>query len=169
MKYELVDANHELLSQRIDDFDFNEPPIDAEELVKDMRGVLEGANAAGLAANQLGLPYRVCVINSAPALNMFNPSITYYNEDYAVGNEGCLSHPGLFIKIRRPSTIRVRYTDENGDVQTKKLDGAVSRVVQHEIDHLNGIDFTERASKINLDKAKKTQKQVMKKLRRIGR
>lgn len=168
MKYDLVNPDHEMLSTRLEDFDFTDPPIDPAELADDLFEIAKKTNAAGISANQLGLPYRLCVINSTPVLNMYNPSITYYNDTYVVDTEGCLSHPALYIKIRRPDAIRVKYFDKDGQAQISKLKGEVARVVQHEVDHLNGIDFRDRASAINLKKGTRKQKAMKKKLKKLG-
>jgi peptide deformylase len=168
MKYNLVSTDDETYNSVLDKFDFNDPPIDPVELAKDLQDIMVEKNGLGLAANQVGLPYRVAVFNCAPEkLTMYNPSIVYYNEDYSVAEEGCLSHPGFFVKIRRPSTIRVRYQDETGEFKALTLSDLMARAVQHEVDHLNGIDFLERASKINIERAKARDKKMKRKAKQI--
>ena len=82
-----------------------------------------------------------------------------------IESEGCLSYPGLFIKIKRPTEIRARITDWQKNIDTFKLTGLTARIFQHEYDHLQGINFTQRANKIHLDRAKK-QKIKLDRLRR---
>ena len=98
----------------------------------------------GLAANQVGLPLKVFVLDGEPAYAVFNPRITYFGEEEILLEEGCLSYPDKFINIQRPDKIIVMYEDEEGKEHKIKLEGFPSRVFQHEYDHLEGIDFTQR-------------------------
>jgi peptide deformylase len=74
--------------------------------------------------------------------------------------EGCLSHPGLFVKIKRPRRIKVRYTEPNGHTTTRVFDGITARVFQHELDHLNGVNYQQRANKLHLEQARKKKKKA---------
>jgi peptide deformylase len=74
--------------------------------------------------------------------------------------EGCLSFPNLYVKIKRPRSIKVRYTEPNGNVVTQKFDGMTARVFQHELDHLNGVVHLSRAHPIHVDKAKTRAKKL---------
>jgi peptide deformylase len=78
-------------------------------------------------------------------------------------DEGCLTYPGLWIKVKRPDGIEVSYEDENGEKQEKAMFGLTCRVFQHEYDHMQGLDFTRKVSKLRLDMAKKRQKKQIKK------
>jgi peptide deformylase len=168
MKYEIVPTDNKNYQSELEDFNFNEPPIDPVELAKDLHETMNALNGAGMAANQVGLNHRVAVFATEPPLTMYNPKITYYNNEYKVEPEGCLTYPGLYVKIRRPDSIRVRWQDENGEMQAQAFDYPMAKVIQHEVDHLNGIDFVERASKINLDVAKKKWKKLKSKFKKAG-
>jgi peptide deformylase len=76
--------------------------------------------------------------------------------------EGCLSYPNLWVKIKRPKKIKVRYTNPDGKTETRVFDGMSARVFQHELDHLNGILHIKRANRIHLDQAKKLAKKLSK-------
>ena len=119
--------------------------------------------------NQVGLQYSMFVFGnpSEPEsiVGAFNPKIVDFSSGLEYGEEGCLSFPGLFIKIKRPTEIRARITDWQKNIDTFKLTGLTARVFQHEYDHLQGINFTQRANKIHLDRAKK-QKIKLDRLRR---
>ena len=91
---------------------------------------------------------------------MIFPKIVFYSEKHAVHEEGCLTFPGFFVKIRRPEWIRVRFYDIDGKIQTESLNGIPARAFQHELDHLNGILFTQRANSYHLEKAKKKKVKV---------
>lgn len=169
MTYTLVEHDHEVLHKKLDDFDFNNPPVDPEVLAKDLYDFMKENNGLGLAANQVGLEHRVCVINCEPVLAMYNPEIVYYNSKHNVLTEGCLSQPNLIVRIRRPQSVRVRYYNASGELITKVFEGMMARVVQHEIDHLNGIDYTDRASDINLKNAKRKYKLMRRTLNKLER
>ena len=154
MNYELIDCNAEVLKNPILKFDFSNPPTNPIELAHTLAEHMLKYNGMGLAANQLGLSYRVFAIKANPIIVCFNPFIVDESEDKIYLDEGCLSYPGLMVKVKRPKTIKVRYTEPNGNVVTKVLDGLTSRIFQHEYDHLNGINFTKRANKIHLEQAR---------------
>lgn len=153
-----------ILSQTIPDFDFANPPVDPAELAQDMVQFMLDNNGVGLSANQLGLPYRVFVIRSSPEyFACFNPKITWTSEeDEALMVEGCMSYPGLGVKIKRPTMIRFRFQGPNGETYTKAWTGMSSRVVQHEIDHLNGIDFLYRADRFHREGAMRKWRKLQK-------
>lgn len=152
--YELVSNDHPILQTSLEDFDFSNPPIDPLELIQNMAKVMYDKNGLGLAANQLGLPYRVFIIRSSPNIACFNPKIVDFSDEVLYMEEGCLSFPGLIINIKRPRKIRIRYTQPNGEIVTHIWEGMTARIAQHEIDHLNGIVFTKKATKYHLERAK---------------
>ena len=75
-------------------------------------------------------------------------------------DEGCLSFPNLYVKIKRPRTTKVRFTKPNGDTDTMKFDGMTARCFLHELDHLNGIVFTSKANPYHLEKAMKYKRKL---------
>ena len=78
-------------------------------------------------------------------------------EEEVMMKEGCLTYPFIFLDIKRPRKVVVKYTDENGDLQEAQLDGMMSRIFQHEYDHMLGRNFTERVSKFKLKRAWKNE------------
>lgn len=165
-KMHIVPPSHPAFTKKIDNFEFGS--IDAKQLADDMIEMMHKAGAAGLAANQLGLEHRVFVLNTNPEpLACFNPKVVHYSEKYSVKEEGCLTFPGLFVKIRRPEWIRVRFYDAEGNIQTENLNGPVARAFQHELDHLDGVNYLGRAKKIHMDQAKRKQKLIERKLKRM--
>lgn len=167
MSYHLVAPDNEVFNSKLEEFDFSDPAMDPIELRQVLFDEMNSANGLGLSANQLGLPYRVFIMRGNPSVVCFNPKITYYSEDHSVLPEGCLTYPGLYVKIRRPSMIRVRYTDEFGNLQTSKFSGITARCFQHEMDHMDGINFLHRAKKYHLDQARRKQKLFLRKLKRL--
>ena len=122
-------------------------------LTDDMFETMHSVNGIGLAATQIGVAKQVAVIDISPEKNeplvIINPAIQILDpskrEDY---DEGCLSVPGFFEKISRPSDIKLTYQDLNGNKQEIKPEGLLTKVVQHELDHLNGRLFVDHISEL---------------------
>ena len=122
-------------------------------LTDDMFETMHSVNGIGLAATQIGVAKQVAVIDISPEKNeplvIVNPAIQildpFKTEDY---DEGCLSVPGFFEKISRPSDIKLTYQDLNGKKQEIKPEGLLTKVVQHELDHLNGRLFVDHISEL---------------------
>jgi peptide deformylase len=126
-------------------------------------------NGLGLAANQCGLPYRVFVLRSQEPLACFNPRIVDTSEGISLMDEGCLSYPHLAIPIKRARSIKVRFQDFKGETHTEIFSGMTARCFQHELDHLDGIDYTKRASTFHLERALRKQKIIQRELKRGDR
>ena len=122
-------------------------------LTDDMFETMHSVDGIGLAATQIGVAKQVAVIDISPEKNeplvIVNPAIQILDpsktEDY---DEGCLSVPGFFEKISRPSEIKLTYQDLNGKKQEIKPEGLLTKVVQHELDHLNGRLFVDHISEL---------------------
>lgn len=164
---QLVDEKNTILKKVMPDFNFDDPIIDPNELVREMHKVRKRDGGIGLAAPQIGVETRVVVIGMGDfqsdgveefAKEFFNPEITEYSKDTEYMIEGCLSFPGLFVKVKRPKEITFTYEDLDGTKYVDHLSGITSRIVQHEIDHLDGITFDTKANRIHLQKAKKDRK-----------
>lgn len=168
MIYKLVLDDAPILSRETEYFDFDNPPMDATELFENLKETMIEHKGFGLAAPQCGLPYSAFVIGdpSTPdsIFSVFNPKIVH-SEGTSDMEEGCLSFSGLFIKIKRPSAIRARFSGHDGYVDTTDFTGYTARAFQHEYDHLKGITFTTRASKLRVERARK-QKQKLDKIRK---
>jgi len=150
-------------------------PIDVEQLgvenLRELAALLHSTRranrAVGLAANQVGIKARMFVMgNEALEFTCINPEIVDTNETEILYEEGCLTFPSLRLKIKRPATVKVKYLDENLALKEHEFKGIFARCFQHELDHLNGITFTEKVSKLALIMAKK---KVNKKKRFKGR
>lgn len=122
------------------------------KLAKDMAETMEQADGVGLAAPQVAVGSRVIVVKikgggrKVMILAMFNPQILDRSAESTVMEEGCLSLPGLFLPVRRAAAITVSFWDERGETRVLKLSGLNARVVQHEVDHLDGVLITDRAA-----------------------
>lgn len=164
MIIDLIPKDHDLLRTKLEPFDFSNPPTDPIQLAKDLTETMLHHNGIGLAANQVGLPYRVFVIKSNPVLACFNPKIVSQSGEEIELEEGCLTFPNYYVKIRRPKQIRVRYTYPNGETVTQIYDGMTARIFQHELDHLNGVLFMSHATLYRRQQAEKNAKLARKKL-----
>ena len=118
---------------------------EVKELVDDMKETMIHADGMGLAAPQVGQNIRVIVIKllDNKIQEMINPVIKSHSDDTCDLEEGCLSVPGKYLTITRPSKISVKFQDLSGKHKKWKLKSWESRVVQHEIDHLNGMLMTD--------------------------
>ena len=158
----LSPKNDPVLTTETERFDLEKPPTDPIALAHDMVSFIHKNNGLGLSANQFGLPYKVLAMRSHPEnFVCFNPRIVDQSEEELIMEETSFSFPGLVVKIKRPRTIKVRFNTPNGETLTHKFTGMSARVFQHQMDHLNGVIFYTRASKIvrnqALKKWKKTQ------------
>lgn len=160
MILDIVDTSNPILKQKMERFDFAQPQTDPIELAHNLTQTMIHNNGLSLSANHVGLPYRAFVIMSNPVICCFNPRIVDETNETVYLEETSLIYPGLSVKIRRPSNIKVRYEQPNGDVATNKYIGMTSRLIQQELDHLNGILFYTKASAYHLEQAKKKRKKL---------
>ena len=142
---------------------------DRKELSESMFDTMKKYGGIGLSANQVGLPFNMFVLGDHPDLEKglkmtcFNPMIISASADQVMMKEGCLTFPFVFLNISRPRKVTVKYEDENGDLKEGHLDGMISRVFQHEYDHMLGKTFVDGVSKMKLDMAYKKAQKMMNK------
>ena len=149
----LIENTEPILHEKLERFDFGNPPVDPSELAINLTETMLKNDGIGLAANQVGLPYRVFVIRCSPVLCCFNPIIVDTSIERIKMEEGCLSYKGLILNIERPKSIRVRFTLPNGETKTEKFTGMTARIFQHEYQHLNGEIFTNNLTRLELEMA----------------
>ena len=135
------------------------------QLAEDMFETMYAAPGIGLAAIQIAEPIRLLVVDIAkkeepPQPQAFvNPEIVWSSEERSTYEEGCLSIPEYYAEVERPATIRARFLDRDGKPAEVLADGLLATVLQHEIDHLDGILFIDHISKLKRDRViKKFQK-----------
>lgn len=156
----LVPYTDPILSSVLEPFDFQNPPIDPEQLALDLVKMMQDSKGIGLSANQVGLNYRVFAMDSFPETFVcFNPRIVIPGTDKVTLEEGCLSYPGLMVKVKRPKTVKVRFQSPSGEMHTKTFTGMTARVFQHELDHLDGITMLQRANGLHRESALNKWKQ----------
>ena len=142
---ELIKSDAYMLHHRVDICSYH---LDRQELSKTLVENMLHYEGVGLAANQIGIWERAfCMmidIETGKTITCFNPRIIKTYDESSWFEEGCLSYPDEIINVKRPNRIVVKYEDEDEKVHKLKLDGFTARVFQHEYDHLEGIDFTQR-------------------------
>ena len=121
-------------------------------LAKDMLQSMYAAKGIGLAGPQVGISKELLVIDinfedsAAEPLILINPEITAFGSTLNTYEEGCLSIPGVYLNVVRPSTIKLRFRDEMGRPRKMNADGLLARCIQHEVDHLKGVLFVDRVT-----------------------
>ena len=142
---ELVEPEHQLFHHRINSCSYN---LDRHHLSRVLIDNMIHHNGIGISANQIGIWERAFAmvrdLENNEVMVCFNPRIVKSYAEEVEMEEGCLSYPELFLKIKRPDKIVVKYEDEDKKTHKMKLQGLASRVFQHEYDHMEGIDFTQR-------------------------
>jgi len=121
-----------------------------QQQVQRMAGIMRDAVGVGLAAPQLGISQRLLVYrigSEAPLITLVNPELEWHSEDRETLEEGCLSIPTVAVDVERPVHVRVRATDERGEERLVEASGLEARVIQHEMDHLDGVLMLDRASR----------------------
>jgi peptide deformylase len=158
MALEIITYGNSLLRQHAKEIkSFDQDLID---LADEMYSLMKKTDGIGLAATQVGKLIRMVIVetsdkNSLGRLNLVNPVILTASENLVPYEEGCLSVPGIYGYVKRPDSIRVEARTLTGEKITFNANGMLARVIQHEVDHLNGILFVDHLSKSHLKKVKK--------------
>ena len=160
----LIEAENPMMKVRLsgcsDDLDRDEIEEKLFDSMKHYQGI-------GLSANQIGIMERAFVMYSdvkkRETITCFNPEIVTQSDTKIIMDEGCLTFPGLWLKVKRPDSIEVQYEDKTGEMQHQSMFGLECRIFLHEYDHMEGMDFTQKVSKIKLNRALKRKSKMMKK------
>ena len=156
--YQLVEEASKVLRQPPLEFDFENPTHDPKEVEKNLSEAMEKFGGLGLSANQVGVDVRMFVMRTQDGIQgFFNPELTRISQETDLLKEGCLSFPDIYLMIKRSKVVEMKYFDADGKEHITTLEGLGARCVQHEIDHLNGIVFLQRASKLKLERALKSR------------
>jgi peptide deformylase len=118
--------------------------------VERMAALMHDALGIGLAAPQIGVSQQLLVYRvgpEGPVIALINPEVEWTSDDKEPAEEGCLSIPGILVDVERPVHVRVRAVDENGEDRVVEASGLEARVIQHEVDHLNGVLILDRTTK----------------------
>ena len=160
----LIEAENPIMKVRLSGCS---PDLDRDDVEEKLLDSMKNYNGIGLSANQIGIMERVFVMYSdvkqRETITCFNPEIVTKSDTEILMEEGCLTYPGLWLKVKRPDGIEVQYEDKSGEIQHQAMFGLECRIFLHEYDHMEGMDFTQKVSKIKLNRALKRISKMMKK------
>jgi peptide deformylase len=162
----LVKHPNEILNKQLPDFDFSNPVMNPYDLEEEMIKIMVESNGIGLAANQVGVEARVFIMQTSnikelyTPFALFNPKIIEVSEEENLDDEGCLSFPDLWIKVKRPTYVLAEFFDRDNTKRIIQFEGIDARCFLHELDHLDGTCFIEKVSKLKLDLALKKQRKI---------
>jgi len=143
----------------IQNFDFNNPPIDPSDLAMKLVSKMKEMNAIGLSGCQAGYPYNVFAIEAEPIFVCFNARVVQPSEELILLEETDVDYPGIIVKVSRPKHIRCRFVGPDGDTYTKTFTGMSARIFQQQLDICKGKTIFSNVSplklKMALNKAKK--------------
>ena len=157
----LVEEDAEILRRKLPEFDFSNPPVNPNEFASTLVETCKKNQGLGLSANQCGFPHRVFVMGAGDDyVAFFNPKlVSSMGEAHMI--EGCLSFPLLGLRITRPQEIVVEYQDFLGEKHTTRLNGISARCFLHELDHMDGIVYTDRAKPLALKSGKEKREKTI--------
>lgn len=153
----IVAHGHPVLKRVGDDFEKNDPEL--KQLISDMFETMYASSGVGLAAQQVNRSKRLFIVDATPYAEdgeesdnlkkvFINPEIIERKGKIVSFEEGCLSYPGIRENVDREENIRMRYYDEDFNLHEEEFSGILSRIIQHEYDHIEGIVFIDRISKL---------------------
>lgn len=161
--YQIIIAPNNIFKQQAQNIEIIDEGV--RTIVDKMLKTMEIEKAVGLGANMVGILKRIVVVNTSLAkdikmpLIMINPEITYFSKEKQTFTERSLSFPGIEVDVTRPSAIKAKYLDYEGNLQEIKAEGFLATIIQHEVDYLNGKTFLDYLSKLKSDMLiKKMQK-----------
>ena len=164
MILKLTPNTHPILHERVKPCSDN---LDRREISRILKENMIHYEGIGLSANQIGIGERVFVmmlnIETEETITCFNPEIVTKSDTEILMEEGCLTYPGLWLKVKRPDGIEVQYEDKSGEIQHQAMFGLECRIFLHEYDHMEGTNFTQKVSKIKLNRALKRRSKMVKK------
>jgi len=162
----LLSENDPFLQEVTEEWDFD---VDGSptELIKEMTRLMFLHRGIGLSAIQCGVKKRIFIMgNEEELVACINPKIVSVSEQRIMGEEGCLSFPGLWLKVKRPASAKVTYQTVTGETKEEELYGIRARVFLHEFDHLMGVTFDQRVGNLSLKMANERRKKQQKKLKK---
>ena len=169
--FPLYDENHPMMKQRIPEYDITLLPNPVmTHTINRLKMTMKLYNGLGLSANQCGVFERVFIVgNGEIVIVCINPKVIKVSEDLIKDNEGCLSFPGLFLKVERASSVEVEYYDFQGKKYNTTFTGLTARCFLHELDHMNGITMDKHVKPLALKMAKDKQGKLFKRVKRLQR
>jgi len=163
----LYDENHPMLLKKIPEYSLPLPNAAMTNLASRLKMTMKLYGGIGLSANQCGVFERVFVIGTDQfQITCINPRVAEASPDLMNESEGCLSFPGLYLKVSRPSWIIAEFTDVSGQLKQMRMEGITARCFLHELDHMNGVRFVDYIKPVALKLARQKQDKLIKKIQR---
>lgn len=168
----LIKAPDQWLEKSVKDFDFEK--LDPVKISGEMCKIMMAKDGIGLAANQVGLDARIFVMRPLESPDVkkpfavINPIIREVSDELETTKEGCLSYPGLYLDVARPVRVVAQFLDIDAKECIIEFTGIDARCFLHEYDHLEGIVYTDRVSKLKLEIARNKQKKLLKRIKNNG-
>jgi len=141
--------------------------VDFQQAIGQLKATMRTYDAVGMSANQCGLNLRFFVLGTDTfQMACINPKILSTKGPKIPKREGCVSFPALFLSVPRYESVEVEYLNENGEKTVTWLDGVTAQCYQHELDHMNGICYTDLVGSLSVKMAKQRQVKLIKKIKR---
>jgi peptide deformylase len=165
----ILSDGHPKLAERMEEFDLSQVMnSEIQKFIKQLKLTMTTYGGLGLSANQCGIRFRMFVMGSDEfQMVCINPNIVETFGEPEKMREGCLSYPGLYLNVPRYKKIVVEHFDHLGEYNTTTLEGISAQVYQHELDHMNGVVYTNKVGPLALELAKKRQKKLIRKISKI--
>ncbi len=161
MELKIEPHDSDLLRTPAEAFDFSNPSFEPQQFALDLARTMIDYGGIGLSAPQVGVGYRVFSLRGIPNYVFYNPKVVDLDGGTLQAIEGCVTFPGIGVSVERHRRVRLRYTLPNGHTEARTFDGLSARVIQHELDHLDGVLMFARATRLNREFAiKKWTKRV---------
>ena len=160
----LVSNKDPILTKVLQDVDMENPQIDLKQTKTDMVELMCSKRGLGLSASQVGIDYKVFIIGEDKENTMCfaNPEVLSVSEETELDVEGCLSYPDTFVKLARPNVVEAKWFDEEGKPQEGRFEGYTARCFLHEFDHLHGVLYKDKVSRLKWDRALKKKSKITK-------
>ena len=160
----LVKASDPILSKELNDINIDNPQIDLKETKDQMVDLMVSQRGLGLSAGQVGIDYKLFIIGESKenCMMFVNPEVLSVSEETELDVEGCLSYPDMFVKMLRPNMVEAKWFDEEGKPQEGRFEGYTARCFLHEYDHLFGVVFKDKVSRLKWDRALKKKQKITK-------
>ena len=166
----LVYYPNSILDKALTEVNVEDPGFDPVKLKEDMIELMVKSKGLGLSASQVGLSYKLFVMGESRKTSMMviNPEILEVSEEIVNEFEGCLSFPGVFLSIPRPASVSARWLDENFESHEGIIEGYGARCFLHEYEHLNGVVYKSKVSRLKWDRALKKKGKIDKQRMRLA-
>lgn len=164
----VYNENYPMLREIMPEVDVSTiPNAGLNKVIGRMKLSMKKYSGIGLSANQCGIRARIFIIGTDETnFVCINPKIIQPLSELVKMQEGCLSSPGLYVKVPRYNKIQVEYYDERGNLMNTIMEGVTAQCFQHELDHLNGVYYTQHVGEASLMLAKQKQSKLIKKYKR---